>query len=122
MSDWNTSVIEEFRKNHGKVGGQFEGAPMLIIHSKGARTGKTHVNPVMYLKDGDRYLVFASKGGAPSNPDWYHNLVKHPDQVQIEVGDKKIDVHAEEIKGAERDKLYSKQASIYPQFAEYQRK
>jgi deazaflavin-dependent oxidoreductase (nitroreductase family) len=122
MSDWNTSVIEEFRKNHGKVGGQFEGAPMLIIHSKGARTGKTHVNPVMYLKDGDRYLVFASKGGAPSNPDWYHNLVRHPDQVQIEVGDKKIDVHAEEIKGAERDKLYSKQASIYPQFAEYQRK
>jgi deazaflavin-dependent oxidoreductase (nitroreductase family) len=122
MSDWNTSVIEEFRKNHGKVGGQFEGAPLLIIHSKGARTGKTHVNPVMYLKDGDRYLVFASKGGAPSNPDWYHNLVKHPDQVQIEVGDKKIEVHAEEIKGAERDKLYSKQASIYPQFAEYQRK
>src|SRR5260370_2458380 len=79
MSDWNTGVIAEFRKNHGKVGGQFEGAPLLLINHKGAHTGKSRTNPVMYLKDGHRYLVFASKGGAPTNPDWYHNLNAHPE-------------------------------------------
>lgn len=121
LGDWNARTIEEFRKNHGKVGGRFEGAPLLIIHSTGAKSGKSQVNPVMYLKDGDRYLVFCSKGGAPTNPDWYHNLKAHPD-VQIEVGDETIDVHAEEIKGPERDRLYAKQASLYPSFAEYQRK
>jgi deazaflavin-dependent oxidoreductase (nitroreductase family) len=119
-NDWNTHIIQEFRSNHGKVGGQFEGSPLLIIHHTGARTGKSRENPVMYLKDGDRYLVFASKGGAPTNPAWYHNLLAHPD-VQIEVGDEKINVHAEEIKGPERDRLYAKQASIYPGFGEYQR-
>jgi deazaflavin-dependent oxidoreductase (nitroreductase family) len=121
LSDWNAGVIEEFRKNHGKVGGDFEGAPLLLVHHKGARSGKSRVNPVMYLKDGDRYLVFASKGGAPTNPDWYHNLMAHPDDVQIEVGDKKIDVNAKEIKGAERDRLYAKQSSLYSSFAQYQR-
>jgi deazaflavin-dependent oxidoreductase (nitroreductase family) len=121
MNDWNAQIIAEFRKNRGKVGGQFEGAPVLLIHHKGARTQKVRVNPVMYLKDGDRYLVFASKGGSPTNPDWYHNLRAHPGDVQIEVGDKTIDVRAEEIKGAERDILYAKQASLYPQFAEYQK-
>lgn len=120
MNDWNRQIVEEFRKNHGKVGGQFEGAPVLLIHSTGARTGKLRVNPVMYLKDGDRYLVFSSKGGAPTNPDWYHNLKAHPN-VQIEVGDKTIDVRAEELKGPERDRLYAKQASLYPNFGEYQR-
>lgn len=121
MSDWNSGVIAEFRKNHGKVGGMFEGAPMLLINHKGARTGKDRTNPVMYLKDGHRYLVFASKGGAPTNPDWYHNLKKHPD-VTIEVGDEKIDVHAEELKGVERDRLYAKQSTLRPQFADYQKK
>lgn len=120
-NDWNASIIDEFRKNHGKVGGDFEGSPLLLIHHKGARSGKTRVNPVMYLKDEDRYLVFASKGGAPTNPDWYHNLLAHPDEVQIEVGDETIDVHAEEIKGPERDRLYAKQAFLYPSFGEYQR-
>jgi deazaflavin-dependent oxidoreductase (nitroreductase family) len=118
--DWNKQIIDEFHKNHGKVGGQFEGAPILLIHSKGAKSGKPRVNPVMYLKDGDRYLVFSSKGGAPTNPDWYHNLKAHPD-VQIEVGDESIDVHADEVKGPEHDRLYAKQAKLYPQFAEYQR-
>lgn len=121
MSDWNTGVIAEFRKNHGKVGGMFEGSPILLINHKGARTGKLRTNPVMYLKDGHRYLVFASKGGADTNPDWYHNLKAHPD-VTIEVGDEKMDAHADEVKGAEHEKLYSKQASLYPQFAQYQRK
>jgi deazaflavin-dependent oxidoreductase (nitroreductase family) len=122
MSDWNASVIDEFRKNHGKVGGNFEGAPLLLIHHTGARSGKSRVNPVMYLKDGDRFLVFASKGGAPTNPDWFHNLKAHPDKVQIEVGDVKLEVRAEEIKGADRDRLYKKQSTLFPNFDEYQRK
>jgi deazaflavin-dependent oxidoreductase (nitroreductase family) len=121
MSDWNAGIITEFRKNRGKVGGMFEGSPLLLINHTGRRTRKIRINPVMYLKDGDRYLVFGSKGGADTHPDWFHNLKAHPD-VQIEVGDQKIDVHAEEIKGAERDRIYAKQASLYPQFAEYQKK
>jgi deazaflavin-dependent oxidoreductase (nitroreductase family) len=121
MSDWNTGVIAEFRKILGKVGGQFEGAPLLHINHKGARTGKSRTNPVMYLKDGHRYLVFASKGGAPTNPDWYHNLKAHP-EVKIEVGNETFEVRAEEITGQERDKTYERQASLYPQFGQYQRK
>lgn len=121
MSDWNAATIAEFRANHGNVGGQFKGAPLLLIHHKGARTKKMRVNPVMYLKDGNRYLVFASKGGYDHHPDWYHNLKAHP-EVEIEVGDDKISVRAEEVGGAERDRLYAKQAKLYPQFAEYQRK
>ena len=121
FNDWNTQVIAEFRKNHGKVGGNFEGAPLLLLHSEGARTGKPRVNPMMYLKDGDRYLVFASKGGADTNPDWYHNVKSHPN-AKIEVGEKTIDVRAEELKGAERDEIYAKQSKLYPNFAEYQQK
>src|SRR6266705_2990903 len=98
MSDWNAGVIAEFRKNHGKVGGNFEGTPLLLINHKVARTGKPR-----------------------TNPDWYHNLKAHPD-VKIEVGNETIDVRAEEIIGAERDRLYKKQASLYPQFAQYQQK
>ncbi len=120
MSDWNAGIILEFRRNHGKVGGQFEGAPLLLINRTGAHTGKSRTNPVMYLKDGRRYLVFASKGGADTNPDWYHNLKAHPD-VKIEVGNETIEVRAEEITGSERDRLYKRQASLYPQFAQYQR-
>lgn len=118
--DWNAGIIAEFRKNHGKVGGYFKGAPLLLLRHVGARTGKPRVNPVMYLKDGDRYLVFASKGGADTNPDWYYNLKAHPD-IQIEVGDETIDVHAEEITGPERDRLYAHQASLYTGFDRYQR-
>src|SRR3989440_13086914 len=121
MSDWNAGVIQEFRKNRGKVGCNFDGAPILLINHTGARTRKTRINPVMYLKNCNRYLVFASKGGADTHPDWYHNLKAHPD-VQIEVGNETIDVRAEEITGAERDRLYKKQASLYPQFAQYQQK
>lgn len=117
--DWNAGVIAEFRSNHGMVGGTFKGAPLLLIHHTGARTGMARVNPVMYLKEGDRYIVFASKGGAPNNPGWYYNLKAHP-SVQIEVGDETIPVQAEEVKGRERDELYARQAALYPQFAEYQ--
>lgn len=121
VGDWNAQTIAEFRKNHGKVGGNFEGAPLLLLHHTGARSGKPRINPMMYLKDGDRYLVFASKAGADTNPDWYHNTMAHP-EVQIEVGDDTISAHAEEIKGNERDTLYARQAALYPNFAEYQRK
>ena len=119
--DFNGPVIAEFRKNHGKVGGYFEGSPLLLLHSKGKRSGKVRVNPVMYLKDGDRYLVFGSKGGADTHPDWYLNLLANPD-TQVEVGDETIDVHAVDIKGSEHDTMYARQAKLYPGFAEYQRK
>ncbi len=117
--DFNAQNIAEFRKNHGRVGGYFEGAPLLLLHTIGRRSGKPRINPVMYLKDGERYLVFASRGGADTHPDWYDNLKAHPD-VQIEVGDDTIEVHAEEIIGSEHDALYQRQATLYPRFAEYQ--
>ncbi len=94
---------------------------MLLLHTVGKRSGKQYVNPVMYLRDGERYLIFASKAGADTHPDWYSNLKAHPD-AQIEVGDETMDVQAEEIQGPERDRLYERQASLYPAFAEYQRK
>ena len=121
MSDWNKGIIEEFRSNHGKVGGYFAGRPILIINHTGARTGKPRTNPVAYLKDGSRYLIFASKGGADTNPDWYYNLKAHPD-VKIEVGDDKIDARAVEITRAERDKLYEQQSKVMPAFGQYAQK
>jgi deazaflavin-dependent oxidoreductase (nitroreductase family) len=118
--DFNARIIAEFRGNHGKVGGDFEGAPLLLLHTIGARSSQPRINPVMYLQDGERYLVFASKGGADTNPDWYYNLRAHPD-TKIEVGDATIEVHAEEILGAERNVLFERQAALYPGFADYQR-
>ena len=115
-TDFNTQTIAEFRRNHGKVGGNFEGAPLLLLHTTGKRSGKHRINPMMFLKDGERYLVFASKGGADTNPDWYHNLKAHPD-VRIEVGDEIIDVHAEEIIGRERDRLFERQATQFKPIA-----
>jgi len=120
-SDFSAQTIADFRKNHGKVGGYFEGAPLLLLHTAGKHSSKLRVNPVMYLKDGDRYLVFASKSGADTHPDWYFNLKANPD-IRIEVGDETIDVRAEEIKGSEHDALYARQAKLYPNFGEYQRK
>ncbi|MEP6816382.1 MAG: nitroreductase family deazaflavin-dependent oxidoreductase [Marmoricola sp.] len=119
-NDFNAGVIEEFRANHGKVGGNFEGAPLLLLHSLGARSGNKRVNPVMYLKDGDRFLVFASKAGADTNPDWYHNLLAHPD-ARIEVGDQALDVRAEKLTSTERDEKFAEQAALYPGFADYEK-
>ncbi len=119
--DYNASTIAEFRANDGQVGGPFAGAPLLLLHSVGARSGKTRINPMMYLADGGRYIVFASKAGAPTNPDWYHNLIGHPEAV-IEVGSETISVTASEVTGVERDDLYARQASLYPGFAGYQAK
>jgi len=121
VDDFNARTIAEFHSNHGKVGGMFEGAPLLLLHTIGARSNQPRINPVMYLQDGDRYVVFASKAGADTNPDWYHNLKTHPN-IQIEVGDATIDVYAEEILGHERNVLFERQATLYPGFADYQRK
>lgn len=121
MSDFNAGIIEEFRANEGRVGGPFEGAPLLLLHTRGARSGEPRIHPVMYLKDGDRYLVFASKAGADTNPAWYHNLRAHPDTT-IEVGTDEISVRATELDGAERDEWYAEQARRYSGFADYERK
>jgi deazaflavin-dependent oxidoreductase (nitroreductase family) len=119
--DFNARTIAEFRAHSGKVGGAFAGAPLLLLHSIGARSGQTRVHPVMYLSDHERYIVFASKAGAPTNPDWYHNLKAHPGAT-IEVGSDKIEVTATEITGGEHDDLYTRQATLYPGFAAYQAK
>jgi deazaflavin-dependent oxidoreductase (nitroreductase family) len=121
VTDFNATVIAEFRANGGRVGGNFEGAPLLLLHSRGARSGEPRVHPMMYLRDGGRYLVFASKAGADTNPAWYHNLLAHPD-AKIEVGSDEIAVHATELEGAERDELYAEQARLYPAFADYERR
>ena len=116
---FNQRNIDEFRASHGRVGGNFAGAPLLLLHTVGARSGQPRVNPVMYLADGGRYLVFASKAGADSNPDWYWNLRANPDTA-IEVGDETIMVRATELTGAERDEKYRIQSERYPGFAGYQ--
>jgi len=118
---WNEGIIEEFRANGGKVGGPFAGAPLLLLTTAGARSGKLRTNPVMYLTDGSRLLVFASKAGAPTNPDWYHNLVANP-TATVEVGGDRYDVKATVLAGAERDRFYARQAELYPGFAEYEEK
>ncbi|MEO8293298.1 MAG: nitroreductase family deazaflavin-dependent oxidoreductase [Actinomycetota bacterium] len=117
-NDWNASVIEEFRANEGRVGGPFEGAPLLLLSTTGARSGTTRVNPLMYLPDGDRLVVFASKGGAPTDPDWYRNLVVNPD-ASVEVGTERFPVRATVAAGEERDRLFAEQAERYPQFGDY---
>jgi deazaflavin-dependent oxidoreductase (nitroreductase family) len=120
-ADFNAQIIEEFRANDGRVGGMFEGATLLLLHHIGAKSGKPRVNPLVYDRDGGRYIIFASKAGAPSNPDWYHNLTAHPD-TSIEVGTDTIDVHASEATDEERERLFRAQAERSPQFAEYQTK
>jgi deazaflavin-dependent oxidoreductase (nitroreductase family) len=121
-NDWNSRVIEEFRANGGRVGGQFEGAPLVLVHHKGRRSGHGYVSPVMYLPgDGDRIYVFASKGGAPSNPGWYHNLTA-AGNATVEVGTHTYPVTVTDLNGAERDRAFAEQARRYPGFAEYAEK
>jgi deazaflavin-dependent oxidoreductase (nitroreductase family) len=119
-NDWNEGIIKEFREHEGRVGGAFEGATMLLLHTKGAKTGAPRVNPLVYLPDGERYVIFASMGGAPTDPQWYRNLLADPD-VTIEVGTQTIAVRAEAIAGPEHDELYARQVERRPAFAEYQR-
>jgi deazaflavin-dependent oxidoreductase (nitroreductase family) len=120
-NDWNTKIIEEFRANSGKVGGQFEGAPVLLLHTVGAKTGQERVNPMMYRRVGDSYAVFASKAGAPTNPDWYHNLVANP-AVKAEIGTQTLDLTARVTGSAERDPIWAAQKAEYPGFADYEKK
>ncbi len=120
MNDWNTKVIEEFRSNDGKVGGQFEGAPLLLLHSTGAKSGEERVNPVMYQAVGSDMAVFASKAGAPTNPDWYYNLLANP-RATAEVGTEKVQVTARVADADERDRIWTKQKADYPGFADYEK-
>jgi deazaflavin-dependent oxidoreductase (nitroreductase family) len=120
-NDFNAQIIDEFRANDGRVGGMFENSPLLLLHHTGAKSGQNRVNPLAYLGDDGHYVIFASKGGAPTNPDWYYNLKAHPD-VTIEVGTETIGVTASEAAGDEHDRLFRAQAERVPQFAEYEEK
>ncbi len=121
MNDWNRQITQEFRANKGKVGGMWEGRPLLLLTTIGAKSGQPHTTPVMYLREGDHLYVFASKGGAPTHPDWYHNLLAHP-AVFIELGDKEFNAIATPVAGEARDQIYARWAEQYPQFREYQDK
>jgi deazaflavin-dependent oxidoreductase (nitroreductase family) len=120
-ADFNAQIIDEFHANDGRVGGMFEDSPLLLLHHTGAKSGQNRVNPLAYLGDDGRYVIFASKGGAPTNPDWYYNLKAYPD-VTIEVGTETIGVTVSEATGEERDRLFRAQAERVPQFAEYESK
>jgi deazaflavin-dependent oxidoreductase (nitroreductase family) len=119
VKNWNDRIIEEFRANEGRVGGQFEGVPILLLHHTGARTGAVRVNPLAYQADGDRFVVFGSKGGAPTNPDWYHNLRANP-QATVEVGTETIPVRARVAEGEERERIWNRQKELMPGFAAYE--
>ena len=124
-ADWNTQIIEEFRANGGHCGGNFEGAPLLILHSTGAKTGQERVAPMMYQQVDDGLAIFASKAGAPDNPDWYHNLVANPGAAIEIAGDGGVEtraVTAEVLEGEARDTVWEIQKERYPGFAEYEEK
>ena len=119
MNAWNRQIMEEFHANAGKVGGPFEGVPLLLLTTTGARSGKRRTSPVGYMPDGDRLIIFATRGGLPTNPDWYYNLVAHP-EVTVEVGTETFEVTAVVLTGEERDRSYARQVECAPVFAEYQ--
>ena len=125
FDDMNREVVAEFRSNQGVVdtaaGGYFKGKPMLILHTTGAKTGAERANPLMYLDEGDRRFVFASKGGAPDHPDWYYNLKANPG-VTVEMGTESYPATASVITGPERDRIYAEQVAAFPQFGEYEQK
>lgn len=121
MQDFNKKVIDEFRANQGKVGGQFKGMPLLLLTTRGAKSGISRTNPLAFIRDGDRYVIIASFAGAPKNPPWYHNLVANP-IVRVEVGGQSFDARAEVVKEPERSALYQKVEAAMPVFSEYKRK
>jgi deazaflavin-dependent oxidoreductase (nitroreductase family) len=123
MSDWNANTIAEFRTNEGRVGGIFDGAPMILVHHCGRKSGREHVNPLMYLPndtDPNIIYIFATRGGGPHNPDWYYNVTA-AGAISVEVGTETFKVNVRDVKGAERDRIYAEQARRYPGFAEYER-
>jgi deazaflavin-dependent oxidoreductase (nitroreductase family) len=119
--EWNRKIIDEFRANEGKVGGPFEGVPILLLHHTGAKSGIERVSPLAYRRESDAFVVFASKGGAPDNPDWFHNLVKNP-EATIEVGTATHTVKARVAEGDERERIWTVQKQEFPGFADYERK
>jgi deazaflavin-dependent oxidoreductase (nitroreductase family) len=121
MTDWNATVIEEFRANKGQLGGNFAGAPVLLLHSTGAKSGEPRLHPMMYQAVDPGWAVFASKSGADTNPAWFHNLVANS-RAQIEVGAETVDVVARVAAPEERERIWSTQKSRYPGFAEYEQK
>ena len=121
VNNWNSKIIEEFRANGGKVGGPFQGAPMLLLHTTGAKTGEARVNPMVYQAHGDKMVVFASYAGGPKNPAWFHNLMAGG-PASIEVGTDVFPVSARVTEGAERDRYWSKQKQAMPGFADYEQK
>ena len=118
MKSFNQTVIDEFRANGGETTGPFAGAPLLLLNSTGAKSGETRTSPVVHTRDGDRFIIIASKAGADTNPNWYHNLVTHP-RATIVVGAETIPVEASVASGEERTRLYDAQAALMPNFAEY---
>jgi deazaflavin-dependent oxidoreductase (nitroreductase family) len=122
FNNFNRQLIEEFRANGGKISsGQFAGAPLLLLNTVGAKSKQPRTNPLAYTKDGDNYVIIASKGGAPTNPDWYYNVVADPNVI-LEVGPERFQAQATVFtEGEERDRLYNQMASQMPGFAEYQR-
>ena len=119
--DWNSTIVNEFRANGGKVGGNFEGAPLLLVHSVGAKSGEPRIHPVMYKAVGDSFAIFASYAGADTNPAWYYNLVAHP-QAKVEVGTDTIDVVARVAADAEREPIWTEWKKSYPGFQGYEEK
>ncbi len=121
VNDRNKATIDEFRANEGRVGGFFEGKTLLLLHTKGAKSKQERINPVAYVRDGERYVVIASKGGAPTNPDWFYYIVAHPD-LMVEVGTEKFQVHATVVEEPERTRLYNKMVEMMPGFDDYRKK
>jgi deazaflavin-dependent oxidoreductase (nitroreductase family) len=121
VNDFNRNLIAEFRAGDGKVGGPFEGAPLLLLTTTGAKTGRKHTTPLVYQADGDRIVVFGSKGGAPSHPAWYHNLVANP-TVTVELPTETFEARAVTAEGAERDRIWNAQKELMPGFKEYEAK
>lgn len=120
-NDFNGSIIKEFRENEGRVGGMFAGATLLLLHSTGAKSGQERINPLGYQRVGDGYAIFASKAGAPTNPDWYYNLLAHP-QAKAEIGTDVVDVTARVAGPEERERIWTRQKEVAPNFAEYEQK
>lgn len=121
VNDRNKTIVDEFRANEGKIGGPFQGKTLLLLHTKGAKSGRELINPVAYVKDDERFVVIASKGGAPTNPSWYYNILAHPD-LTIEVGTEIFRVHATVAEEPERTRLYNKMVEMMPGFDDYRKK
>ena len=120
-NDRNQKIIDEFRTNDGKVGGYFEGKTLLLLHTTGAKSGQERINPVACTRDRERYVVIASKGGAPTHPDWYYNILAHP-RLTVEVGTETFEVQATVAEEPERTRLYNKMVDMMPGFDDYRRK